>query len=167
MNNQQVQNWNMPVMQGLASSNPQIPLWMQQQQNQMNQAGFQLPTSASQQQNRQVINLPCRVVQSMNDILPGEVPMDGTVALFVQADGQKIYAKQWNQKGNIDTVEYELNRPEEIVVSENASNDAIRQLENKVDQIIGILNDCFSAPPTTVTKRGGKKTTKEEVENAE
>lgn len=50
--------------------------------------------------------LPGRVIQNPNEIVPGEVEMNGKVSLFPMADYSSIIAKCWNQYGTIDTVRY-------------------------------------------------------------
>lgn len=56
-------------------------------------------------------SLPGRVVNAETDIIPNEVPMDGSVGFFVQADLQRIYAKTWGRDRNIHTNTYELVSP--------------------------------------------------------
>lgn len=46
--------------------------------------------------------LPARIVASMEEITVGEVPTDGSVALFLSADKTKVFAKAWNNRGYID-----------------------------------------------------------------
>lgn len=57
--------------------------------------------------------MPGRIVASEQEILPNEIPMDGSIALFLQSDLQCIYAKAWNNRGTIDNVRYILERPAE------------------------------------------------------
>lgn len=43
--------------------------------------------------------IPGRVVNSLDDIMPDEVPMDGSLAVFPQVDLNRIYAKGWTDNG--------------------------------------------------------------------
>lgn len=47
-----------------------------------------------------------RMVGAPSEIVPNEVPMDGSVAFFPTADGSAIFAKAWNPNGTISTVRY-------------------------------------------------------------
>ena len=74
--------------------------------NQMHTMG-----TAIQQYNnvpRQPTMIPGRFVNNPNEIVPQEVPMDGSVALFPVADGSRIYMKGWDNNGGIQTRSYVL-----------------------------------------------------------
>lgn len=45
-----------------------------------------------------------RIVGSESEIMPGEVPMTGELALFPLSDGTKIFAKKWTAMGTIETL---------------------------------------------------------------
>lgn len=60
------------------------------------------------QQNQQNSYLPGRMVNSENDVIPGELPMDGTYEIFVQNDGKMIYAKTIGGDGKVKTLCYTL-----------------------------------------------------------
>lgn len=47
-----------------------------------------------------------RMVGAPSEIVPNEVPMDGSVAFFPTSDGSAIFAKAWNPNGTISTVQY-------------------------------------------------------------
>jgi len=65
------------------------------------------------QQNQQ-IGVPCCEVNSEDDILPMNVPSNGTYALFATKDGSTIYRKFINKYGLIDTITYRCeNKTEE------------------------------------------------------
>ena len=57
-------------------------------------------------QTNRIPMMPGRVVNSPDEIMPNEVPMDGTIALFMLRDGSSIIAKAWNQYGTITTVPF-------------------------------------------------------------
>ena len=58
--------------------------------------------------------LPGRIIQSPGDVMPDEVPMDGSLSVFPLADLSCIYAKGWTDNG-ITTVRYV---PEQRVVEQ-------------------------------------------------
>ena len=47
-----------------------------------------------------------RMVGAPSEIVPNEVPMDGSVAFFPTSDGSAIFAKAWNPNGTNSTVQY-------------------------------------------------------------
>lgn len=114
-------NWNMPY------PNYYQPNPIQYQQN-----------TASMNQPQPVrIPLAGRMVGNVSEIVPNEVPMDGSVSFFPQSDYSCIYAKKWNTDGTIQTVKFvpvvENNKPQET------SMDDIRQfnvdLANDINDI--------------------------------
>ena len=50
-----------------------------------------------------VKRIPARIINDPKEIMPNEVPMDGSVSLFPTADYSCVYAKAWNANGMIDT----------------------------------------------------------------
>lgn len=47
-----------------------------------------------------------RVVASLEEIVPNDVPMNGSTAFFPVSDGSAIFARAWNRDGSIATVVY-------------------------------------------------------------
>lgn len=50
--------------------------------------------------------IPGRTVNSIEEITPNDVPMDGTAGLYLLKDMSAVYAKAWNSDGTIQTVRY-------------------------------------------------------------
>ena len=81
------------------AQNSQIPMrqpmpMYQQPQQPMQQAGTQ-PAQAQTQQ------LTGRYIGDYREILPKEVPMDGTVGFFPTNDMTRIYVKAWTPDGRV------------------------------------------------------------------
>ena len=57
-------------------------------------------------------SIPGRLVNNLDEITPQEVPMDGSVSLFPQADYSAIYAKTWTKDGTIATVKFIPEQPQ-------------------------------------------------------
>lgn len=55
--------------------------------------------------------IPGRMVNSINDIVPVEVPMDGNTTYFPTSDGEVIHACYWTREGKIETVNYIREKP--------------------------------------------------------
>ena len=68
-------------------------------------AGNQTP-NLYQNQSSRFQSIPGRLVNNLDEITPQEVPMDGSVSLFPQADYSAIYAKTWTKDGTIATVKF-------------------------------------------------------------
>lgn len=151
--------WAQPWQQTVVNPMPQnYPNQMQPQTQNWNQPPVnhlyanQQPQPMAPQQNQ----LPCRAVSGEEEIQPAEVPGNGSVAFFVSADLSKIYAKQWNKTGGIDTLVFEQRHSEpEIVVSEKSQpSEEYTQIINRLNDIFDLLNMKNNA---TSTKKNIKK----------
>ena len=70
-----------------------------------------------------------KIIGSMQDIKPNEIPTDGSPSIFPASDFSCIFVKAWGQDGNIQTVKY---------VPENQSNQ--QQSSNEFGLIMEKLN---------------------------
>lgn len=97
---------------------------------------------------RPSVGLIGRTVNNENEIRPDEVPMDGSVAFFPQADRSCIYAKYWNNNGLIDKRVYVLAPMEGEVQNTPANNLEMmyKELSNKIDNIYKMLNRSGNKP---------------------
>lgn len=68
------------------------------QQQQVQQPMMQSPMN---QRQPDITHINGRVVNSHDEIVPNEIPMNGEFCYFPSADGQTIYAKRWDSNGNI------------------------------------------------------------------
>lgn len=57
------------------------------------------------------LTLPGFYVSSEDEIRPGDVNMDGSIAFFPSKDLQKIYIRQWNKNGELERLTYTLTSP--------------------------------------------------------
>lgn len=78
--------------------------------------------------------LPGRQISSIEEIMPNDVPMDGSVSFFPVRDGSCVYAKYWNRQGTIDTIKFvpEMNvvaNIEETSGEENPFQEILRRLD--------------------------------------
>lgn len=55
--------------------------------------------------------LPGCYVDSEDDIVPRDVPMDGSISFFPSKDLSKIYIRQWNKVGDLEHLTYVLQQP--------------------------------------------------------
>lgn len=82
--------------------------------------------------------LPARLVQSPEQILAKDVPMDGSVSLFLMQDLSCILARQWNAKGTIDEVRFIREVPQQS--AETQSGDALSEIKERLSNIEGLLS---------------------------
>lgn len=64
-----------------------------------------MPQTELSPQNRPV-TLGGRIINDPAEIMPSEIPMDGTPTLFLSQDYSKIYVKAWGADGTIKTFVY-------------------------------------------------------------
>ena len=79
-----------------------------QQQYYYYPGGTYMQQPVYQQPQPKPIGVRGRIVSSEAEILPQEIPMDGTVSLFPMFDFSCIFAKKWLSNGTIETQKYIL-----------------------------------------------------------
>ena len=80
--------------------------------------------------------IPGRMIYSPDEIVPQEVPMDGSVSLFPMHDWSCVYGKWWTSNGQIQTVKFVLESPKkEIDESAVSLSDISARLE-KVERYL-------------------------------
>lgn len=103
--------------------------------------------------------LPGHMVERLEDITVGDVPIDGSLGLFPQKDGSCIYAKSWNADGTIKTMRFvpseetDLVPRKESVQEDEVMVDPLAPLSEKLD----LLLDLLTGPSTSSSKSGVKK----------
>lgn len=97
------------MSQGYQYPNGQIVYTQPQQTSYMGQQSqnqVQFPPQSQQTTKPTAIPVNGRFVESLNEVAPNEVSMDGSVSLFPLRDCSRIYARAWTSNGTIQTVEY-------------------------------------------------------------
>lgn len=110
------------------------------------------PSTVNPQTNQQPIfyqqsqSLRGRIVNSVEEITPNEVSMDGSVTLFPTRDFEKIYAKAWNADGTISTIEYtpksRISSSTNNHAEQNTSLD-LSSIEERLDRIEEFLTSNY------------------------
>lgn len=75
-----------------------------------------------------------KMIQAPTDIMPGDIPMNGTPCFFPMQDGSAIYMKAWSADGTINTMRF---LPEHAAPKEPTQLDRI---ENMLSRLIGVQN---------------------------
>lgn len=88
-----------------------------------------------------------RPVNQIEEVLPQDVPMDGTCSLFPTNDGTAIYKKYWNSDGTIKTIKFVPETIPEQVEQPNAMEELKAYLDEKFDAVM--------TSTSTSTKKGG------------
>lgn len=93
--------------------------------------------------NSQPKTLEGKMINSVNDITPDHVPMNGSVGFFPLSDYSRIIAKSWNSDGTITTVEYApvvqqettTEKVEEVNPNEAFFSEIIKRLDRLEDRM--------------------------------
>ena len=110
--------------------------------------------------------LPGRSVANQDEVVAGEIPMDGSVAIFPKSDGSVIYVKSMNGNGTIDTKFYipapegyseDVPSEEKKVISNEDILNTITNLANQVDTLQTTVN--------ALTKNNGNRNKQNNKQN--
>lgn len=78
-----------------------------------------------------------RVVKDQSEILPNEIPMDGTISFFPKADGTEIYGKAWTSNGTIQNFKFvKAEENQNGSVNTPSTEDLILEKLNKIENVL-------------------------------
>lgn len=98
-----------------------------------------------------------KMVSTLSDIKPADVPTDGRPALFPNQDLTEIYLKSWGADGLIRTFRYVLDTSTDLNAAPPASNtDEYQQLASRLDQLEELIRSS-TKPKNNSTKNEGAK----------
>lgn len=80
-----------------------------------------------------------RTVQSVMDVTPSEVTMDGTVSWFPAQDGSMVWAKAWAPDGTIRTTAYAPVTPEPAPAQGEGQNPVLEGILERLTAIEAAL----------------------------
>lgn len=84
-------------------------------------------------------SIPGKTITNPNEILPQDVPMDGSIGLFPVQDHSCIYAKAWNSNGTIATVRYVPEQPATATSNPDPQVSNQQAMMEKLDRIEEML----------------------------
>ena len=125
----------------------------EQNYNNYNQSNQQPVTQTAK------FNIAGKFVNTVNEILPQDVPMDGSRSVFPTYDGNTIFVKYWNPDGTISTVKYDKADPIAPLTdsSEDSKWGAIRyELESLSDRVKKLENNSYKNRSKSGQGYGGK-----------
>lgn len=107
------------------------------------------------QQIQQPRGIAGRMVGAPSEIVPNEVPMDGSVAFFPTSDGSAIFAKAWNPNGTISTVQYVPTGNDQLEEAGPTLVDVMSSIDD-LRSMIGGLSEPKAEPKTArrTTRKG-------------
>jgi hypothetical protein len=108
---------------------------------------------------RPIIPIRGRIVTSEQDIVPAEIPMDGSICLFMTEDCKKVIAKQWNSNGVLQSIIYSISSNEQAQ-SECQNGDMDQnepKMMNKPVSTYGAAYDSWSDARKHYTKTGSSE----------
>ena len=85
-------------------------------------------------------SIPGRLVNNLDEITPQEVPMDGSVSLFPQADYSAIYAKTWTKDGTIATVKFIPEQPQ-MEPQKSPLEERLDRIDQRFDKLEKMLSN--------------------------
>lgn len=162
----QPMNWNIPT-------NPMAAMWMnnmadmynaqnmnQQQMNQNNQ-----PVQKTQE--RDNTDPAVRIVNSPEEIKADEIPMNGSIRLFLQDDMNVIYGKRWTNNGIIENIRFvredEVNNKETKPIAEDTFID-MNEFANRISKMMDDKLEKFRKEYVDNTNNGSKEEVKDNGE---
>lgn len=92
------------------------------------------------QQPNRFQSIPGRLVNNLDEITPQEVPMDGSVSLFPQADYSAIYAKTWTKDGTIATVKFIPEQPQ-MEPQKSPLEERLDRIDQRFDKLEKMLSN--------------------------
>lgn len=103
---------------------------------------YQQPPSYYQQAPQIKTNktIPGRIINSIDEITPNDVPMDGMLYPFIMQDNSCVYGKRWNSNGQIETTVF-IPKPVETVNNTSNENKAMADNYEKIVSAFQTMNE--------------------------
>mgnify|MGYP006874328963 CR=1 FL=1 len=97
--------------------------------------------------------IPGRMIYSPDEIMPQEVPMDGSVSLFPMHDWSCVYGKWWTSNGQIQTVKFVMEQPKKEIELNTADLTSITTRLDKIEKYL-FRNKHKNPRPTQPNQNG-------------
>ncbi len=102
-----------------------------------------------------------RMIGNISEVVPNEVPMDGSVSFFPQSDYSCIYAKKWNTDGTIQTVKFvpvvENDKPQETSLNDiREFNTSLASDIENISTRLEKIEKLLTSKPTRTVKEESK-----------
>ena len=99
---------------------------------------YPYPASSAQTPAYPIPQITGRLIRSIDEVTPQEVPMNGSPGVFPLQDMSAIFVKAWTKEGNIATVRFVPETPEEKTAPTNleARLDAFDKRFDKLERML-------------------------------
>lgn len=98
--------------------------------------------------------LPGCYVDSEDDIVPRDVPMDGSISFFPSKDLSKIYIRQWNKVGDLEHLTYVLQQQEQTPQHSQFSANAAPVMQKEESALVTALTSLNQGLANTFDQFG-------------
>lgn len=147
MNNWQFQGYGQPAQnQGMGTPTNQQPY---------PSTNFQ--TTAQAQPMTQPAPFVGRFIDSLDEIVPNEVPMDGRAAYFPTKNLEEIYFKAWKSDGQVKTLRYVLDPTFNSTPPPPQTEISMTSLLARIDDLEKKLADASAKNGQRNSPKGGEK----------
>lgn len=128
---------------------------------------YQQPTQPQQPVQSQSPSPPGAVgkwVKSESDVVPMDIPQDGSVVVFPQTDLQVIYLKKWEGNGTITTVPYipNVSQEQKGQTPEQQFQESVQGRLSNIERALDSLINYISQPVQPQQPSRSKNSSKEE-----
>lgn len=106
--------------------------------------------------------ISCRIISDIDEVKPGEIPMDGSVGVFVKSDLSCVFVKQWGSDGVLHTKSF--TEDSEPPTSQPIRNDILEKIDARFKQIEEAICN-LSQPATSGSSNGSNVSTKKPKNN--
>lgn len=125
--NRPPQNWN-------GGQNSYLNAYQSNQTAQMPTTGYFQNTP--QQPMVQQTMIPGRLVNSLDDVVPGEVPMNGNPTYFPTVDGEMVHVLRWTREGKIEPTTYIRQKAtSDKMLTVIPNEEAFQTIMNRLDEM--------------------------------
>ena len=160
-----MQQYQNPNYYGQQFMQPQFNPYIQRMENlQQFQQALQQPMSPTQMSGANQFNPFGKIVESMDIVKVTDIPMDGNMYYFPQADGQAIYGKKFLQNGQTQILAFKpISESEPSNVSteiEKSKFDTLNEFLEGIQSEVRILSDKIDK--ITKPTRGKKEVSEDE-----
>lgn len=103
-----------------------------------------------------------KVVNDFNQIIPSDVPMDGSNATFLKSDLSEIQVRAWNGNGQIQTISYKPVLSDNMSQASNIANVKENTLESALNELTALFNERLDKLEKLVKPTRAKKEVSDE-----
>lgn len=122
------------------------------------------PSAPQSQPQAQVPSMQGKWIKEEKDVVPMDIPQDGSVVVFPQTDLQVIYLKKWEGNGTITTVPYipNVSQEQKGKTPEQQFQDSVQGRLSNIERALDSLITYISQPIQQPQQNSRSKNTSKE-----